>query len=197
MAATLTVSSLIPQVMADESAAEYFAKDRLYWSKGLKAPESAAWSGGFSGSLNKKSSKIDVAKAVADEARSKLGSDHVEDALRLTRLESGFQCHVLGPKTRHGRAIGPLQVIPASAFELGITAAQLSSDCKAQITAGVLHMQKCIDSGANTYSKMAACHVAGWRGWNVRLSKKAEAYKKKYVKMAQASSVPSWVGSLR
>jgi hypothetical protein len=183
--------------MADESAAEYFAKDRMYWSKGLKAPESSGWVGGFTGSLSKNSSKVDVAKAVADEARSRLGSGHVEDALRLTRLESGFQCHVLGPKTKHGRAVGPLQVIPSSAFELGITAAQLSSDCKAQIAAGILHMDKCLKSGANTYKKMAACHVAGWRGWNVKLSRKAEAYKQKYVRLAQASSVPSWVGSLR
>lgn len=183
--------------MAEESAAEFFAKDRIYWSKGLKAPQNADWFGGFSGSLNKHSSKVDVAKAVADEARARLGADHVDDALRLTRLESGFQCHVLGPKTRHGRAVGPLQVLPSSALELGISAEQLSSDCKAQIAAGIMHMNKCLESGANTYSKMAACHVAGWKGWNVKLTRKAEAYKKKYVRMAQASSVPSWVGTLR
>lgn len=197
MAATLTASSLIPPVMAEESAAEYFAKDRMYWSKGFKAPQNADWFGGFNGSLNKNSSKVDVAKAVADEARSRLGADHVEDALRLTRLESGFQCHVLGPKTKHGRAVGPLQVLPSSAFELGISASDLSSDCKAQIAAGIMHMDKCLKSGANTYKKMAACHVAGWRGWNVKLSRRAEAYKQKYVRLAQASSVPSWVGSLR
>jgi hypothetical protein len=183
--------------MADESAAEYFAKDRMYWSKGLKAPETSGWFGGFSGTLNKKSSKMDVAKAVADEARSRLGSDHVNDALRLTRLESGYQCHVLGPKTRHGRAVGPLQVLPSSAVDLGITASDLSADCMAQIRAGVLHMQKCIDSGANTYEKIAACHVAGWKGWNVKLARRAEAYKKKYVRMAQASTVPQWWGTLR
>jgi hypothetical protein len=72
----------------------------------------------------------------------------------------------------------------------------LHNDCKAQITAGILHIEKCISVGAKTYNQLAACHVAGWGGWNKKLNRKATAYRAKYVRMAQASKVPSWAGTL-
>jgi hypothetical protein len=73
----------------------------------------------------------------------------------------------------------------------------LHGDCKAQITAGILHMEKCLSVGAKSYSQMAACHVAGWGGWNKRLTRKAERYKQQYIRMAAASNVPAWAGALR
>ncbi len=194
----LTATALTHPLVADESAADFFRKDRDYWSKGLKAPDTPNWAG----SLNLGSVDIPhgadrqaVAKAVADEARKRLGDEHVNSALRLTKLESGFRCHVLGPKTRHGQAVGPLQVLPSSARALGVE--NLHRDCKAQITAGILHMEKCLKAGARTYNDMAACHVAGWGGWNKRLNRRAERYKQQYIRMAQASNVPAWAGTLR
>ena len=180
---------------ADESASEFFQKDRAYWSKGLIAPTSTSWAGSLDKSrLNPQKSK--VAKMVADEARSKLGEKYVEIALKLTKLESGYRCHVLGPKTRHGRAVGPLQVLPSSAAALGIH--NMHGDCKAQIIAGILHMERCLKSngGSMTHRQISACHVAGWGGWNKKLNRAAERYKQTYITMAAAQKVPGWVGPL-
>lgn len=194
----MTLTGLMHPLVAEESAADFFRKDRDYWSKGLRAPDTPRWAGSLNlGSVDipNNSDRQEVAKAVADEARRRLGDEHVNSALRITKLESGFRCHVLGPKTRHGRAVGPLQVLPSSARALGVE--DLHKDCKAQITAGILHMEKCLQAGARTYKDMAACHVAGWGGWNKRLNRRAERYKQKYIRMAQASNVPAWAGTLR
>jgi hypothetical protein len=185
--------SPLGHLQASESAHEFFNKDRNYWSKGLIAPASASWAGSIDfASMDQSKSK--VAKMVADEARSKLGERYVDSALKLANLESRFRCHVLGPKTRHGRAVGPLQVLPSSARALGVDS--LHNDCKAQIRAGILHMEKCLQVGAKSYSQLAACHVAGWGGWNKKLNRKATAYRTKYVRMAHAQKVPSWAGTL-
>jgi hypothetical protein len=197
-AVAMTLTGLMHPLVAEESAADFFRKDRDYWSKGLRAPDTPKWAGSLNlGSVDipNNSDRQAVAKAVADEARRRLGDEHVNSALRITKLESGFRCHVLGPKTRHGRAVGPLQVLPSSARALGVE--DLHKDCKAQITAGILHMEKCLQAGARTYRDMAACHVAGWGGWNKRLNRRAERYKQKYIRMAQASNVPAWAGTLR
>lgn len=194
----MTLTGLMHPLVAEESAADFFRKDRDYWSKGLRAPDTPRWAGSLNlGSVDvpNNSDRQAVAKAVADEARRRLGDEHVNSALRITKLESGFRCHVLGPKTRHGRAVGPLQVLPSSARALGVE--DLHKDCKAQITAGILHMEKCLQAGAKTYKDMAACHVAGWGGWNKRLNRRAERYKQKYIRMAQSSNVPAWAGTLR
>ena len=190
----LTLSPLGP-LQATESAHEFFAKDKNYWSKGLIAPASASWAGSIDyGAMSP--SKAKVAKMVADEARSVLGPKYVDSALKLTHLESRFRCHVLGPKTRHGRAVGPLQVLPSSAAALGIH--NMTGDCKAQIVAGIRHMDRCLKSngGHMTHRQMSACHVAGWGGWNKKLNRKAERYKQEYIKMAAVQKVPSWAGVL-
>lgn len=193
MAWALTLTSLTHPLVAEESAAEFFRKDREYWSRGLRAPDTPKWGGNLY-FVPSDPTKAKVAEMVAAEARARLGQQHVESALRLTKLESGYRCHVLGPKTRHGRAVGPLQVLPSSAKALGVES--LHNDCKAQITAGILHMEKCLQVGAKTYNQIAACHVAGWGGWNKKLNRSAERYKQKYIRMAQASKVPSWAGTL-
>lgn len=193
----MTTAALIHPLGAEqESAAEFFYKDRLYWSKGIDAPSKLSWAGGLSPVSSRTPDKETVAKMVAYAAREKLGQERVSDTLRITRLESGYRCHVLGPKTKHGRAVGPLQVLPKSAEALGISTHDLHTDCKAQIEAGLRHMEKCIDAGARSYNQLAACHVAGWQGWNRRLSRRAEAYKQKYVRMAATTQVPAWAGKL-
>jgi len=191
-ATMLTLTSPTNLLSADESAAEFFRADRERMERGTNPP-STSWAGKLD--VNAMSSeKKKVAKMVASEARSRLGEKHVNDALRLTNLESRFRCHVLGPKTRHGRAVGPLQVLPSSARALGVD--NMHNDCKAQILAGILHMEKCIQVGAKSYSQLAACHVAGWGGWNKKLNRKATVYRAEYVRMAHAQKVPSWAGTL-
>ena len=159
------------------------------------APASASWAGSID-LVGMSDSKSKVAKMVADEARSRLGEKYVNSALKITNLESRFRCHVLGPKTRHGRAVGPLQVLPSSAAALGVH--NMHGNCKAQIVAGILHMDRCLKSngGSMTYKQLSACHVAGWGGWNKRLNRKAENYKQQYIRMAAAQKVPSWAGTL-
>lgn len=182
-----------PAVLANETPAEFFLKDRLYWSKGLKPPADPQ---ALYGSLTTaqaamtargmlQSDRNVVAQKVRLHAAHRLGPQWSESAVRLAKIESGWRCHVRGPKTRHGRAIGPLQIMPGSARALGYTdMARLSRDCDYQIAAGVAHMQRCLQAGARKGNQMAACHVAGWGGYNKRLNRKAEAYKRSYVRVA-------------
>jgi soluble lytic murein transglycosylase-like protein len=125
-----------------------------------------------------------VAKLVAQRASEKLGPQWVDSALRLAKLESTFNCRATGPKTRHGRAKGVLQVMDGSARALGFDPKRLY-ECDYGIQAGLAHMQMCIKHGVKTSSDMARCHVSGWGGWNKRLSsKRAENYRQKYVKLS-------------
>ena len=191
-ASALTFLSLVGPSEANESSADFFRADRERMERGSNSPFYSGNRNTDTGAMSPAKNK--VAEMVASEARSRLGENYVNDALRLTKLESEFRCHVLGPKTRHGRAVGPLQVLPSSAKTLGVE--NLHSDCKAQIRAGILHMEKCISVGAKSYSQLAACHVAGWGGWNKKLNRRAQAYRNKYIRMAQAQKVPSWAGTL-
>ena len=149
--------------IASEDAAAFFRNDRV---------EKVA---AFSSSP--------VASMVATSARASLGADWVNTAIALAKLESGFNCRAVGPRTRHGRARGVMQVMPASARALGYNPARLN-ECQHGIDAGIAHMRACISVGVKTHAQMAKCHVAGTHGWNRRLSKKAERYKNKYVRMA-------------
>lgn len=137
-----------------------------------------------------------VAKMVADKARAKLGSEWVEPALKIAKLESSFKCDALGPRTRHGRAAGIFQVMPGSAKALGYDYNLLTKDCAYSIDAGLAHMMKCIEAGVKNARSMSACHVAGWGNWNRKLAKKSEQYRAKYVQMASAQNVAPWAGSL-
>jgi len=176
LALTATLLSCVPS-LAEESAADFFRKDLQM--RGLYATPAVE--------TNYKTHTAQqnaVAQKVAAATRKRLGEKYVDSMLRLTKLESNFRCHVRGPSTRHGRAVGPLQVMPGSAVALGISVKDLNSSCDAQIEAGIRHAEKCISVGATSYSQLAACHVAGWGGWNKRLRGKHEAYKQKYIRMA-------------
>ena len=172
-----------------ESAAEFFHKDKTYWSKGLKAPETAPY-----GTLAFPSTeptivaqapahKQAVANKVAKQAEARLGSQWVPTALKLAKIESSFNCQATGPRTRHGHAKGVLQVMPASARALGYNPHRLH-ECDYGIAAGIAHMESCIRAGVRTHTDMAKCHVAGVGGWRTRLNRSAERYKARYVRLA-------------
>ena len=125
-----------------------------------------------------------VADMVAREVSAKLGQQWVQTALKLTKIESGFNCGAVGPKTRHGRAQGLLQVMPGTARAMGYTPSRLR-ECQYGLAAGVEHMKRCLDSGVRTHTQMASCHVSGFNGWKMRLNSRSEGYRKKYIRLAQ------------
>jgi hypothetical protein len=139
--------------------------------------------------------KSSIAQQIADGARSKLGPEWVASALKIGKIESGYTCNVRGPKTRHGRAVGPMQVLVPSAESLGISAWELNSSCTAQIEAGLRHMERCIKLGARTEAQMASCHVSG-SPFKRNLVRKAERYRQKYIHMAANAQIPAWIGTL-
>lgn len=134
--------------------------------------------------INVRHGREEIANLVASRTRERLGSQWVDSALRLTKLESGFNCGATGPRTRHGRAKGLLQMLDGSARALGYDPRRLH-ECEYGLQAGLAHMDKCIQSGVRTAHDMARCHVSGWGGWNRRLKARgAERYRQQYVKMA-------------
>lgn len=124
-----------------------------------------------------------VADMVAAETARRLGEQWVPSALKIAKLESGFNCGAIGPKTRHGRAKGVFQVMPGSARAMGYDYSRLR-DCQYGISAGISHMDMCLKSGVKTHAQMSACHVSGVGGWQRRLNPRAEQYRRKYVRMA-------------
>lgn len=121
---------------------------------------------------------------VAAETARRMGAQWVPTALKLAKLESGFNCAAVGPQTRHGRARGVMQVMPGSARSLGYNPARLN-ECAYGISAGIAHMERCRDAGATTHAQMAACHVSGVGGFNRKLNRRAEMYRQKYVRLAR------------
>jgi hypothetical protein len=121
-----------------------------------------------------------VQDMVAREAERKLGKQWVSTAVRLAKIESGFRCNAVGPKTRHGRARGVFQVMPGTARAMGFNPANLHR-CDYGVAAGIAHMQRCVASGVRTPAQMASCHVSGFHGWRVRLNGRAESYRRQYV----------------
>lgn len=176
---------------ASESAAEFFYKDKHYWSKGQRAPEVVTYSALSSYSAVARDTAVThvpaqrqaVADRVAHHAAARLGSQWVPTALKLAKIESGFNCRATGPRTRHGNAKGVLQVMPGSARALGYDHRRLH-ECDYGIAAGIAHMESCIRAGVRTHAEMAKCHVAGTHGWKTRLNRSAERYKARYVRMA-------------
>jgi hypothetical protein len=166
--------------MEEMSNAEFFARDKANnWTGELVYPSNAY------GKLAKFSKmtpeKQKVADAIKRHVTAQLGSKWVDTALRIARLESNFSCRAKGPRTRHGNAKGVFQLIDSSARTLGFSPAQMY-DCEQNILAGVAHMKACIEQGGvREPREMAACHVAGWANWNVKLARRPERYKQRYV----------------
>jgi hypothetical protein len=124
-----------------------------------------------------------VQQMIATETTKQIGAQWTPTALRIAKLESGYRCNATGPKTRHGRARGVFQVMPATARGMGYNPARLH-ECRYGIAAGIAHFKMCIASGVRTQAQMASCHVSGFHGWKVRLNARAERYKQKYVRNA-------------
>jgi len=195
-ATTLALSALSPNQSKaeEESPVQFHINNALYYSKGLKVPgpQAEAVKSKTKGNAILSQEKQRVADAVAKATRNKVGESYVDDVLRLAKLESGFTCNILGPKTRQGRAVGPLQVMPRSGEALGVSSKDLHESCDAQIEAGLRHVEKCISVGATSYKQLAACHVAGWDNWDRTLNRKSAEYRERYIRMAMA--VPSQKG---
>lgn len=151
---------------ASEDAAAFFRNDKAMWTAVAPVQNNNS-----------------VAAMVAHSTERKMGRQWVNTALALAKLESGYRCGAVGPRTRHGRAQGVFQVLPGSARALGYNSSRLH-ECQYGIDVGIAHMQSCISAGVQTHSQMALCHVAGVGGWNKRLNRSAERYKRKYVRLA-------------
>ncbi len=128
----------------------------------------------------KRLARKDACALVAQEATRRLGREWAPVAVRIAWVESRCNTAAVGPRTRHGRAQGIMQVMPGSARALGFNPRRLR-EARYGAAAGVAHMRACIASGVRTERQMAACHVAGVKGWKKRLRPSAERYKWKYV----------------
>lgn len=180
--ATVFALTFSTEVKSNESAATFFTNDREYWSQGKLVPTESDYSSQSKTTIP--ANRVAVAKMVSSSASRTLGSKWSDTAVRLAKLESGFNCGAVGPQTRHGRARGVMQVMPRSATALGYNPSRLN-ECQHGIDAGIAHMAACIRSGVETHDQMARCHVAGVGGWNKRLNRSAERYKQKYVRLAR------------
>ena len=100
-------------------------------------------------------------EAVAHEARQQLGEEWVGVADRLAFKESTWNARAVGPRTRHGRALGVLQVLPGSARALGYPDARRLSEPCYGAAAGIAHMALCLRKGARTERQMVRCHNTG------------------------------------
>lgn len=105
-----------------------------------------------------------VQRMVETRAEQVLGRQWVGTAVLLARKESSFRCNAVGPRTRHGRALGVFQVMPGSARALGYQYSKLV-DCRYGIDAGLAHMKLCLAHGVRTEQQMLACHLRGVAGW--------------------------------
>lgn len=121
-------------------------------------------------------SRDGVRAIVAEETRRQLGERWVPVALRIAHVESGFNPRAVGPRTRHGRALGVFQVMPGSARALGYDPRRLLEP-RYGAAAGVAHMRLCIAHGVRTDAEMARCHLAGVGGWKRR----GDATSRRYV----------------
>jgi len=161
--------------LAEMSSAEFFTRDKsMNWADSYERPTAVV-----------PAARGDVQKIVARQAAQKLGPQWVDAALRIAKLESGFNCKATGPATRHGRARGVMQVMPGSARAMGYNPSRLH-ECEYGVAAGIAHMALCVQSGVKTVQEMGRCHVAGVGGWNKRLSRNAERYKQRYAAMITA-----------
>jgi hypothetical protein len=170
-AATLAA---LPAKADDMSAAEFFRRDRENnWA------ENSPY-GSLQTAAVVPANKEKVAELITWHASEKLGPQWKATALKLAKIESNFNCGAVNKKSR---ASGVFQVMPRTAVAMGYDPKRLL-ECEYGIHAGIAHMERCIAAGVRTHRDMAACHVAGWGGWNKRLARKSERYKQKYIRLA-------------
>lgn len=105
-----------------------------------------------------------VESMIRTEVRRTIGEKWVDVALYIAKKESGMRCDAVGPRTRHGRALGVFQVMPSTARKMGFDPRRLR-ECHVGVRAGVNHMKMCISHGVNNANAMKRCHVHGVGGW--------------------------------
>jgi len=176
-------------------ASEFFARDKeRNWNRPLAyqsdgAPRSERETGAREQRQHIRERQRRVVKVVERQARQKLGERWVKTAVKISYVESRHNPAAVGPNTRHGRARGVMQVIPPTARAMGFQYSRLN-ELEYGVAAGIHHMAICIQTGVRTDAEMAACHVAGPKGWQMRLRRTAQTYKYRYVAMVQRA--PGW-----
>jgi len=173
----------VPALAQEDNPADFFRKDKQYWSRGVAAP-SGPVEPAYSRVARVSHKRRAIRRMVAYQAKKKLGHRWVRPAVKIAYVESRFNPKAVGPRTRHGRARGVMQVMPKSARAMGFNPRRLN-EAEYGIAAGIAHMRLCIQSGVRTDAEMSACHVAGIRGWAIRLRKPAQRYKRLYVAMVR------------
>jgi len=99
--------------------------------------------------------QLKVAKIVADEA--KLQGVDPNLILPLAYQESRFNAKALGPKTRFGKAIGVMQLLPSTAKEMGVDPYDLEQNIKG----GIAYWKKQFDNPSIGNGKDAdRAHIA-------------------------------------
>lgn len=177
-AATIA-SAVVTRATEDMSPAEFFARDK---AKNFKTEN-------FYGDLSymkTPKSKIEVMNKVATRATAE--GIPVNFALRITKVESGFQCHVVGPKTKHGRAQGVMQILPSTAARLGHQGGDLAN-CEDGLAYGMAYLSLCYQLAGKDEAKASACYVGGEK---MATGPKGK-YAKKYVNSVRYASVPQFV----
>lgn len=173
-------------VMAHEdmSNAEYFARAATgVWSGPIPTGGFGGKQLAFTDTKDVPHFKREIADRIVERVRSELGDKWVKPALKIAKLESGYNCRAVGPRTSFGHAKGLFQLIDPSARALGFDPRDML-DCDKNISAGIAHMRKCIEHGVQTEREMASCHVSGWGNWNVRLARRSEKYRREYIRLA-------------
>jgi len=161
---------------AEETHAEYWERERTMQAR--IAPTTVT----HRVTVKRSDKREYVAARVAAQARTKLGSKWVNSAIKIAHTESRMNPNAVGPRTKQGRAQGVMQVMPATARAMGFNPSRLR-ETEYGIAAGIEHMRLCILSGVELEAQLSKCHVAGVRGWKMRLNRRAERYKHKYVAM--------------
>jgi len=177
-AATIA-SAVITRATEDMSPAEFFARDK---AKNFKTEN-------FYGDMSymkTPKSKVEVMNKVATRATAE--GIPVNFALRLTKIESGFQCHVVGPKTKHGRAQGVMQILPSTAEKMGHQGGDLAN-CDDGLKYGMAYLSLCYQLAGKDETRASACYVGGEK----MVTGPKGKYAKKYVNSVKYASVPQFV----
>lgn len=95
-----------------------------------------------------------VSAMISEHVSARIGSEWVQTALQIARIESGGRC---GARNRSG-ATGVFQVMHPERFGVSRSAALT---CSGGIQAGISHMEACIAKGARTHAQMLRCHNSG------------------------------------
>lgn len=98
-------------------------------------------------------------------------------ALRVAWVESRHRCDAIGPRTRYGRAQGPLQIMPRSATGLGHRGGPLNN-CGAGLHYGMKHLAMCYRLAKGDHALTARCHLSGPGGLRNR-----SRYANEYVRL--------------